>query len=251
MKQRKLIVGNWKMNPESKDEARKIASDVKRAMKNIRKTNVVICPPFVYLSPLSGVSKGNLFLGAQNANAERLGALTGEVSFSELYQFNVRFVILGHSERRKMGETDEIINKKIKSVVSSGLNAIVCVGESVRDRNGDYFGFIRSQIHSALKDVNRKFLDRIIIAYEPLWAIGAKEAMQPRDLLETSIFIRKVLKDSYGSLSESIQILYGGAVDKINCAQLIEEGNVSGFLVGRESLRPKDFIEIIKIADQI
>ena len=239
------------MNPESLEEARKIAGDVKRAMKKIVRTNVVLCPPFVYLSPLSNVPAKSLFIGAQNANSESMGAFTGEVSYSELYQFNVRFVIVGHSERRKIGETDEVVNKKVKSVVGGGMTAIVCVGESVRDRNGDYFNFIRGQIISALKDIPKKLLERVVIAYEPIWAVGAKEAMSPRDLLETSIFIKKVLRDLYGAPSDDVRILYGGAVDRVNCDLLVREGEVSGLLVGRESLKSKDFIEIVRLVDAI
>ncbi len=250
-KAKRLVVGNWKMNPVHKDEAKEIALAVKRSLKNVRKTNVVICPPFVYLETLSKFASNSLLLGAQNANQETLGALTGEVSYSQLGQFRVSFVIIGHSERRKMGESDETINKKVKSVVSEGMTAIVCVGEGVRDHNGEYFSFIKNQIQSALKDVNRKFLDRIVIAYEPLWAVGAKYAITPRDLHEMSIFIKKVLNDIFGSLSLSIRIIYGGDADRVNADSLVRDGNVSGLLVGRESLRAKDFVEMIKLVDNI
>ena len=250
-KQKKLIVGNWKMNPESLDEARKIAGEVKRAMSRVTKTSVVLCPPFVYLPSLSKLPSKSIFLGAQNANHERLGAFTGEVSWSELYQFNVRFVIVGHSERRRIGETDEIVNKKVKSVVNDGMTAIVCIGEDKRDKNGDYFNIIRNQIHIALRDVSKTILDKVVIAYEPIWTVGAPEAMSPRELLETSIYIKKVLKDMFGSPAEYIRILYGGDADRINSEPLVREGGVSGLLVGRESLRSKDFIDIIKSVDAI
>jgi triosephosphate isomerase (TIM) len=250
-RQKKLIVGNWKMNPTSLDDARKIATTVKRFMNSVHRTSVVICPPFVYLSPLSSLPKGSIYLGAQNANGELSGPYTGEVSFSQFYDFKVSFVILGHSERRKMGETDEIVNKKVKSVTSNRMKAIVCVGESVRDRDGEYLSVIKNQIHKALKDVNKRNLDKVIIAYEPLWAIGAKEAIGPRDLHEMSIYIRKVLKDMFGSLSDSILVIYGGDVDRVNADSLVRDGNVSGLLIGRASLRPKDFVEIIKLVDSI
>jgi triosephosphate isomerase (TIM) len=250
-KQKKLIVGNWKMNPVSVAEAKSLAVGVKRAMKNVKKTNVVLCPPFVYLPALSGIPTNTLFLGAQNAHDEELGSFTGEVSFSELGQFKVSFVIIGHSERRKIGETDELINKKVKSVVGCGMTAIICVGESTRDHNGDYLGFIRNQILQALKDVPKKLLNHVVIAYEPIWAIGAKEAMTPRDLHEMSIYIKKVLKDFAGNLTDDVKILYGGSVDKVNCDSLIKEGNVSGLLIGRQSIKAKDFVEIIKLVDSI
>lgn len=250
-KQKKLVVGNWKMNPTSLEEAKSIADTVKRSTKNVKKTQIVLCPPFVYLSLLSNIKSNVLFLGAQDAHPETLGSYTGEVSFAELDQFGVSFIIVGHSERRKMGESDELINKKVKSVVNSGMTAIVCVGESLRDHHGDYFNFIKHQIISALKDISKKSLDRVVIAYEPIWAIGAKQSMSPEDLLETSIFIKKVLKDMYGAMSEGVRILYGGSVDRANCNRLVRDGNVSGLLIGRESLRAKDFVEIIKFVDLI
>ncbi len=248
-KVKKLVVGNWKMNPVSLEEARKIVGGVKRAIKNYRKTDVVFCPPFVYLSPIGNLMKGNLFLGAQNANSETAGPYTGEVGHMQLPQFGVKYVIVGHSERRKMGETDEVINKKVQSVVSLGVTAIVCVGESQRDSNGEYLDFIKQQIQKALKDVPKKSFGNIVIAYEPIWAIGAKESMSPRDLHEMSIFIKKVLKDTYSIVGDDVRIIYGGSVDRVNAGVLVKEGNVSGLLVGRQSLDSKDFVEIIKIVD--
>jgi triosephosphate isomerase (TIM) len=250
-KMKKLIVGNWKMNPISVEEAKKIATSVKRAMRGVKNTDVVLCPPFVYLSLLSQSAGSHFFLGAQNASYETLGPFTGEVSFSELSQFKVDYVILGHSERRKMGESDELINKKVRAVVGGGMTAIICVGESVRDNNGNFYNFIKQQIIFSLKDVSKKSLNQVVIAYEPIWAVGAKEAVSPRDLHEMSIFIKKVLRDLCGAFSESVRIIYGGDADKVNADVLVRDGNVSGLLVGRESLRVKDFIEIIKLIDSL
>ncbi|MES3005078.1 MAG: triose-phosphate isomerase [Patescibacteria group bacterium] len=250
-KQKKLIVGNWKMNPESLDDAKKIARDIKRGVVNIKKTDIVLCPPFVYIPALSGTPKSPMFLGSQDCHSEDRGPFTGEVSITQLYEFGVRFVIVGHSERRKMGESEEVINRKIRAVVIGGMTAIVCIGENERDSHGDYYEVIKSQIHSALKDVPKKMLSSLVIAYEPVWAIGAKEAMSPNELHETSIFIKKVLRDSFGIASDGIRIIYGGAVDRVNADRLIKDGGVSGFLVGRESLKPKDFMEIVKLADSI
>ena len=250
-KAKKLVVGNWKMNPLDLDDAKRLASGVKRAMKTVRKTNVVLCPPFVYLSPLVKIPSGALSLGVQNVNHEMLGSFTGEVSYAQVSEFKVDYVIVGHSERRKMGEDDELINKKVRSTVSSGMNAIVCVGESVRDHNGEYFTFIKDQITKALKDVSKKSISQVVIAYEPVWAIGAREAMNARDLMEMSIYIKKVLKDLYGILADSVRVIYGGSVDKTNAGDLVKDGNVSGLLVGRQSLDLNDFIKIIKSVDSI
>jgi triosephosphate isomerase (TIM) len=248
---KKLIVGNWKMYPERLEDAKKIVAEVKRATKNIKHTNVVLCPPHVYTPIFSGIKKGLLSLGAQNINSESSGSLTGEVSVSQIAQFNVKYVIVGHSERRKMGETDEMINKKVKAVLSYGMTAIVCIGESSRDHDGSYLGFIRQQLLSSLKDIEKKNLDQVVVAYEPIWAVGAKEAMSARDLLETSIFIRKVLSDIFGDFARGVSVLYGGSVDRVNADSLVRDGEVSGLLIGRQSLNPKDFIEIIKLVDNI
>ncbi len=249
-KMKKLIVGNWKMNPIEVEDARDIVKAVKRASSKLKRSQVVVCPPFVYTSLFNKSKGGNFFLGAQNANHEMSGSFTGEVSYSMLYQLGVRFVILGHSERRKMGETDEQVNQKVKSVVNDGgMTAIVCVGEASRDHNGDYLELVKKQIHTALTDVPKKLLPQVVIAYEPIWAIGATVAMSPRDLHEMSIYIRKVLNDMFSIASDDVRILYGGAVDKVNAEELISEGNVAGFLVGRQSLVPKDFIEIMKAVD--
>ncbi len=239
------------MNPVEEYKARDIVKQVKRASDKLKRSEVVICPPYLYL-PLFAKAKGKNFkIGSQNAHHELSGSFTGEVSFSQIYQFGVRFVIVGHSERRKMGETDEMVNSKVKSVINSGMSAIICVGESARDTNGDYLDLIKNQIRNALNDVPKKLLGNIVIAYEPIWAIGAKEAMSPRDLHEMTIYIKKVLNDTFGFVSEDVRIIYGGSVDKVNADTLIQEGNVSGFLVGRQSLVPKDFIEIMKLVDNV
>ena len=250
-KVKKLIVGNWKMNPVDESKAKEIVRQVKKVSLKLKKSQVVVCPPFVYL-PLFAKSKSkNFSMGSQNAHHEMSGSFTGEVSYSMLYQFGVRFVIIGHSERRKMGEADEVINRKVKSVVNSGMTAIICVGESERDSNGDYLDVIKKQILNAIVDVPKKLMENIVIAYEPVWAIGGTTAMSPRDLHEMTIYIKKVLNDAVGLSSSDVRILYGGSVDRVNADTLIKEGNVSGFLVGRQSLVPKDFVEIVKLVDQV
>lgn len=250
-KAKKLIVGNWKMYPERLEDAKKIVGDVKRVMPKLRKTSVVVCPPHIYIPVFSGIKKGSLYLGAQDINPEKTGSLTGEVSVSQVEQFNVDYVIVGHSERRKMGENDELINKKIKAVIDYGMTAILCVGEESRDRDGNYLDFVRRQIHSALKNLEKKHLTQLVVAYEPVWAIGAKEAMQPRDIHEMAIYIKKVLQDAFGDMSLQVLVLYGGSADKFNAESIIKDGGVSGLLVGRQSLASKDFVEMIKIVDNI
>lgn len=250
-KQKKLVVGNWKMNPLTVEEAKSLAITIKRAVKNIRKTDIVLCASYVYLSTLSSVPKGSLFLGAQDAFYESHGSFTGEVSSSQLYQFGTRFVIVGHSERRARGETDEIVNKKVRSIVGEGMTAILCVGEKERDGHGDYLHIVRKQIIDGLKDVSKRWASHIVIAYEPVWAVGAKEAMRPQEIHEMSIFIKKILRDAYGIASNEIRVLYGGDVTPRDVSDIMREGFVDGVLIGRESLRAKDFVEIIKIIDAL
>ena len=237
------------MNPETVTEAKKIVSGVKKGIRLVKKTDVVFCPPFVYLPVLSGATSTSVFLGSQNSFYERSGSFTGEVSFSQLPQFKVSHVIIGHSERRVMGEKDEAINKKVLAVVGDGMTAILCVGEKTRDAHGDYLSFVKEQIVSGLKNIEKKFLNHIVIAYEPVWAIGAKEAVASREIHEMNIFIKKVLNGIYGVPAEVVRILYGGAVNPENISDIMKNGFVQGVLVGRDSLDAKNFIEIISIFD--
>ncbi len=239
------------MNPRTVGEAKKIAGDVRRAMRSVRGVEAVMCPPFVYLSMLSGMVSKNLMLGAQDAFAEVAGAHTGEVSFAQLPQFKTSFVIVGHSERRAMGESDESVNKKVLAVTNEGMTAILCVGEKIRDKQGDYFAVVREQIVLALKNFSKKSLDHLVIAYEPVWAIGARSACQTRDIHEMFIFIKKVLREIFGGLEGGVRILYGGSVSPENAGEIICDGFVNGLLVGRDSLNSKDFAEIIRTVDEV
>jgi triosephosphate isomerase len=250
-KQKKLVVGNWKMNPGTLEDAKKIALTVKKSTSNLKKTHVVVCPPSVYLSSLSNMPSKNISLGAQDAFYESVGSFTGEVSFAQLPQFSVSYVIVGHSERRAMGETDEIVNKKVKRVVGAGMTAILCIGEKVHDSHGEYLHFIKQQLIDGLKDISKNSLDRVVVAYEPIWAIGAKEAMKAGDIHEVSIFIKKILRDMYGVMSGDVRVLYGASVSVFNVSEIMQGDFVEGLLVGRESLKAKDFVEIIKAVDSI
>lgn len=251
-KEKKIIVGNWKMNPTSADWAKKIFQSTKKIAAKNDRVEVVVCPPFVYALPLSKISRGQVAVGAQDVFHEMSGSYTGEISALMLSDAGLTHVIVGHSERRKMGETDESVNKKSLAVLQGGLTLILCVGESNRDSEGAYLKFIADQIKSALAKAEKKHLKKLIIAYEPVWAIGKSdaEAMKPEDMHETGIYIKKVLSDMFGKEEASrVPVLYGGSVSPRNAGELIEKGNVSGLLVGRDSLNPENFAEIIKLAD--
>jgi len=252
MIKKRIVIGNWKMNPLSLKEAEKMFSGVVRAMPTLKKTQVVICPPFLYIEKLKKISK-KVFLGAQDSFAGEVGAFTGEVSPAMLYEIGVRYVILGHSERRAMGETNELINKKIKSALSSGLSPVVCVGEILRDEAHEYFNVVKQQVKECLSGIPRNSLAKIVIAYEPVWSISTtanRRDATSADSLEMSIFIKRVLSEiSSPEIASNIRILYGGSVNEKDAEDFLRNGGVDGVLSGRASLNPKKFIQIVKICE--
>lgn len=251
----RIIIGNWKMNPVSQKEAIKVFSSLADAVGKKTKTAKVICPPFVYLSELKKIAKGkSIILGAQDVYPEIYGAYTGEVSPFMLRDLGAQYVIVGHSERRAMGETDELINRKIKILLKEGLKAILCVGEADYDETGAYLEVIKGQLLSALAGVPRKQFENIIIAHEPVWAIGqnAKGADTPERFQHNSIFIRRLLTElTSKNIALAIPIIYGGSVTIKNAEMFLRAGEADGLLVGRESLLADNFAEIIKIADRL
>ncbi|HAS81076.1 MAG: Triosephosphate isomerase [Candidatus Nomurabacteria bacterium GW2011_GWE1_32_28] len=249
---KKIVCGNWKMNPRSSVEAEKLFLEIIKELPSIKKTDVVICPPFLYLEKFRKISK-KITLGAQDAFIGNIGAYTGEISPEMLCSIGCKYVILGHSERRTLGENNNDINKKIKSTLSSGLVPVVCVGENMRDENHEYLNFIKTQIEESLDKVSRNSISKIVIAYEPVWAIG-KGALPatPEEFREMNIFIRKVLSDKFGVKDiKNIRIIYGGSVDEKNTEEFIKNGHADGFLLGRASLDPKKFSKIIKICEAL
>jgi triosephosphate isomerase (TIM) len=250
-KNTRLIVGNWKMNPENIEKAKEIFRAIQKTAKDLENTKVVICPPFVYLSDLEKLNSEGIVLGAQDMFWEKSGAFTGEISAQMLS--GEGYVILGHSERRELGETDEMVAKKIISAIKAGLHPILCVGEKTRDDHGEYLHFLRNQVINSLGNLPKRYLAKLVIAYEPIWAIGKTEveAMKPTDVHETSLFIKKVIAEIYKEKTiVSVPILYGGSVSHDNAKDLIVLGEVQGLLVGRESLNPKKFSELLKNVDQ-
>ncbi|MDP2705145.1 MAG: triose-phosphate isomerase [Patescibacteria group bacterium] len=253
-KSEKLIVGNWKLNPTSKETAKKTFLSIRKKLAKIRKSKVVICPPFPYLSLLQPLVKGKIILGAQNVFWENEGAFTGEVGSKILKNVGVTYVIIGHSERRALGETNEIVNQKIKIALKDGLKVILCVGERERDTHGEYLQFLSSQIKQSLDKVQKKSLENVIVAYEPVWAIGKSdsEAITGASLHEMVLFVKKVVSDVYGySAGMSMAVLYGGSVSPRNAEDILGKGEVDGLLVGRQSLEPEGFGEILSIAEKL
>ena len=250
MKKKYIIAGNWKMNPQTLEEAKRIATQVKKVAIKTKKIETVACPPFVY-SNLIKVDDG-FSLGAQDVYFEQAGSFTGEVSAEMLKSIGAKYVIVGHAERRKMGDTDEVVAQKLNAAVGAGIQPILCVGEKERDQNGDYLGVLKNQIVTSLGKLARKDVKQLVVAYEPLWAIGATSAMTPADVHETALFIKKVLSDTYGQeYALQVKILYGGSVTFKNAKDIVALGQVDGLLVGRESVNPEGFNLILKEIDAI
>jgi triosephosphate isomerase len=244
----KYIVGNWKMNPGKLEDAKKILRGIERKVPKSKKVTAIICPPFVYIQPLKKSSK-KVFVGAQNVFSETTGAFTGEVSIDMLQDLGVSHLIVGHSERRKLGESDELINKKIKLALKFGITPIFCIGETTRDDEGQYLGVIREQLEKGLVGVTKTDLESMIIAYEPVWAIGATQAMNAHDVHQMTIFIKKTLTELYKMKTRiGLPVLYGGSVDPTNAHAILTEGEADGLLIGRQSLEAKSFLEIIDYA---
>lgn len=254
---RKLVIGNWKMNPDSLAEAKRIIKEVRRTTAGLVSTDVVACPPFLYVPLLvsaKSMAKASpkLVPGAQNVFTEERGSFTGEVSASMLRDLGVSYVIVGHSERRAMGETDDVVARKAVAVIEAGMTAVICVGEHTHDAQGEYLQPLKEQIKISLSKINRKYVKYIVMAYEPLWAIGVKEAMDPAVVQEMSIFIKKILSDMYGqNEAASVRILYGGSVNFRNAGDIVSKGGVDGLLVGRESVNSSGFVELLKVVDAL
>lgn len=251
MKKRTLryVVANFKMNPESPTKVKSLAKAIKTGVKKATAVHVVLAPSHVHISAVAGFTGLKLLsLGAQDAGVAATGAHTGDVSPTQLKQLGVKYVLLGHSERRARGEDNALINKRVHAALAAGLTPIVCIGEQVRDKSGAYLDFLKDEIEQSLNDVSPSLLKRVLVAYEPVWAIGKapEDAMRPTDVHETVLFIRKVLTDmTEKSVAFAVPILYGGSVSPENAQAIITEGMVDGLLVGHASLDASLFTKIV------
>lgn len=247
-----LVIANWKMNPSTFQEAEVLFRNILKAVRGLKDIEVVFCPPFVWLPRLavdffSVRPKSQLKLGAQDCHWEKAGAFTGEVSAPMLKDLGCQYVILGHSERRQyFGETDQIINEKIKIALKTRLKPILCIGEKETERE-ELSVVLENQLISCLLGVSQGQLERLVIAYEPVWAIGTGNACGVNDAMQAAILIRKILARLYGRfLSQRIKILYGGSVNSQNSKDYVSRVAMDGLLVGGASLNAGEFIKIIK-----
>jgi len=248
---KKIIAGNWKMNKTVK-EAVDLAEDIKRDFADCTDVDVVLCPPFTAIKSVSDiVSETLISVGAQNMSSEDEGAYTGEISFTMLKELFVRYVILGHSERREYyKETNYWINKKVKKALESNLRPILCVGEKLEDREaGNTEDVVEVQVREGLKDVPASAFSELVIAYEPVWAIGTGKTATAEQAQEVHAFIRGIIKDLVGEEAANIvRIQYGGSMKPANAAELLAQPDIDGGLIGGASLDPIAFAGIVEAA---
>ncbi len=241
-----LIVGNWKMNT-TLGEARNLAQELVK--NDTPHAQIVLCPPAINIYAVGEVIKGsNILLGAQNCYFEPKGAFTGEISPEMLVAAGCKYVILGHSERRHIfKETNTMIQKKITAAVKAGLIPIICIGETLMDRESKKtLMVVAKQLRAATDHLFEEGITDIIIAYEPVWAIGTGLSASPEQAEEIHSFIRDTIAMDFGNHTRQIPLLYGGSVNEANAGILLKQPNINGFLVGGASLKPESFLSICK-----
>lgn len=246
-----IIAGNWKMNKTVK-ESLELVEGLKEQLRGLQNIEVVVCPPFTSLGEVSkGIQNTNIQLGAQDVYWEDSGAYTGEVSCAMLKELDCKYVIIGHSERRAyFGETNESVNRKAKAALRHNLIPIICIGEKLEQRErGQTFEVIEDHLQNGLRDITAEQMERMVIAYEPVWAIGTGRTATPDQAQQAHSFIRNLLKKLYGNrISSSVRIQYGGSVRPDNIADLMAKDDVDGALVGGASLKMDSFVKIIQAA---
>ena len=244
---RPLIAGNWKMHLD-RAGAVALATAVAQRTRELDGVEVAVCPPAVYLDAVAhAIGPSSVKLGAQNVYHEPKGAFTGEISADMLKDIGCTYVILGHSERRHvLGETNADINKKVKAALAAGLTPILCVGELLAEREaGETGAVIRDQFFGSLEGVSGNDVARVVIAYEPVWAIGTGKVATPAQAEEVHLDLRKIIEDRYNAeVAAVVRILYGGSVKPENAAELLAQPNLDGALVGGASLQADDFVRI-------
>ncbi len=241
-----LLVANWKMNPGTFKEAKSLLDATRKAGDKAKNVSIVLAPPSIYLRQLRLLYKGKrIAFCAQNGNAELGGAFTGDISLTQIRDAKAAYVIIGHAERRAAGETNADTKKKVAAALALNLTPVLCIGETERTASGEHFARIADQLKTALADVAKPALKKVLIAYEPVWAIGATTPITPRDMHEMAIFIRKTIVGIHGEIGMQMKILYGGSIDETNAASMRRDGDVEGLLVGRASSDPKKMTALV------
>lgn len=243
---KKIVAGNWKMN-KSKEDGLALVEEIRLGLGgSASDVTVIVGVPYPFLGVVD--SSADVKLSAQNCHQEKSGAFTGEVSVEMLKSFGCDYCIVGHSERRQyFGETDRYINHKIELLLEAGIEPIYCCGETLEQRQeGNHFKVIEEQIQSALQGFTKEQLRQIVIAYEPVWAIGTGETATPEQAQEIHAFIREKLSQVMGTESEEVSILYGGSVKPNNAQELFSQKDIDGGLIGGASLNAEDFLQIVR-----
>ncbi len=252
-----LVAGNWKMHKTTSQALELVGNFCNFLASSEINTNVLVCPPFTALYPVSKfIQEKNctkLRLGAQNCYFESEGAYTGEISPEMLKDVGCEYVIVGHSERRTyFKESDDVINKKLHKVLELGMKPIFCIGESLQERmKGLTFNVLERQLILGLENIPSSNIQNIVIAYEPVWAIGTGQVAKVEQIDEAHNFIATLLHNRFGDASNNILILYGGSINSNNCFEIFRIPNVYGGLVGGASLKANEFIEIIRFAEKV
>lgn len=247
---KKIVAANWKMNM-TQAEAASFVETLQRQLGDISDVEIVVVPPFTAIAKVSEILDGSqsIKIGAQNMSAEKSGAFTGEISAAMLRELFVRYVVLGHSERRALyGETDEIVNRKVRAAHDASLRPIVCVGETLEQRErGEVERILSAQLRGSLAGLDAKELNEIVIAYEPIWAIGTGKTATAEQAQEAHAFVRQTLAEiSDASTAAKIRIQYGGSVKPDNARTLMSQPDIDGALVGGASLDPRSFAQIVE-----
>ena len=250
----KYIVANWKLNPVDPEEAGRLFRETKKRAGKLPRVKTIVCPPSIFLGVLGRSFKSDgvrVSLGGQNSSREMFGSYTGEVSPEMIKRVGGKYVILGHSEVRASGDGDDVIGDKVKTAFRVGLKVILCLGEESRDKEGQYLKELHEQLTIGLSRIKKSDLNNLLIAYEPRWAIGkkAKRADTPEEFRHNALFIKKTLSQMFGQMKgEVVPVLYGGSVTANNAGGFLGEGQAEGLLVGRESLVPSRFNQILTTA---
>ncbi|OGG44132.1 hypothetical protein A2841_03990 [Candidatus Kaiserbacteria bacterium RIFCSPHIGHO2_01_FULL_48_10] len=243
-----LIVGNWKMYVNTFSEGKKLLKEIDHAFPRGIKADVVVCPPVALAIGLRREYAGRrIVFGTQDSFWEQEGAFTGGVSPRALFDSGIEYVIIGHAEQRMRGDTNDIVAKKVSAALLAGLRPVVCVGENARDEEGKHFGALKTEIVESLARVAPSSAGKVIIAYDPLWAIGQDTPAPPRLAAQSIIFIRKTLAEMWGrEQALKTRIIYGGSVDSAHASLFAEEKSIQGLLPGRASVDAREFCAIIK-----
>lgn len=264
MTNKTTIIANWKMQL-SVEESNTLAESIVKKTKdlNLENIDIILCPDFMSIGTVSSIIKeSDIYLGSQNVSWQEKGAFTGEISIDNLKYFNVKYSIIGHSERRKLlNEGDEMINQKMKSCIKNNIVPILCVGESFEERRNDQKDFvIINQVRNAFKGIEFRDVKKIFIAYEPVWVIGSGQAIEPIEAEHTNLIIKEAVLEAFLSegknvrrdeINEKLHLIYGGSVDDSNVADFMNQENIYGVLVGGASLKIDSFMSLLNIVNNL